>query len=321
MIEPRQGSTSGQYNIVVSFAAPVSNVSASLGLNGGGAAVGSIQSINYDATGKMVTVVLSGVGNVQALDLHLSGIQPGNGTADIPFNVLWGDANQDGAVNSHDVSLVANNHANSVTSSTFTYDFNCTGKIDSADDAIVTAGVGTSLGTETDSNLALFGTPTYSSVEANSGNVASFAFDGNQNTRWESTWMSDPQSISVDLGQISTIHTIALTWENAAGATYNINVSNDGVNWTPVVAVGTNAAGAQLTLPANTGGGTKTYSGLNATGTLRADVWLYPDQPGLRLFHLRIPSLRCSGNKQRRQRARPSRQQHFEHNGKTGSAV
>jgi hypothetical protein len=265
VIEPRKGLTVGQYNLVVSFAAPVSGVSASLGLQGGGTAVGSIQSVSYDSTGKIVTVVLTGVGNDQALDLHLSGIQPGNGTADIPFNVLWGDANEDGAVNAHDVSIVANNHATTVNSATAFYDFNCDGKIDSSDDAIVTAAVGTSLGTETDSNLALYGTPTASSVEPNSGNVASSAFDGNVNTRWESAY-TDPQSISVDLGQISTIHSIVLNWENAAGATYNLNVSNDGSTWTTVVAVGTNAAGAVQTLPANTTGGIHTYSGLNVTG-------------------------------------------------------
>ncbi len=266
VIEPREGSTVGQYNVVISFAAPVSGITASLRLQGGGTPVGGIQSVSYDTTGKIVTVVLSGVGNDQALDIHLAGIQPGNGTADVPFNVLWGDANQDGAVNSHDVSLISNNLSNTVTSANAIYDFNCDGKVNSSDQAIVNAEVGTTLGTETTTNLALYGTPTASSVNAGSGNLAAYAFDGNLNTRWESTWASDPQSISVDLGQQSTISSIAIDWENAAGATYNINVSPDGINWTTLVAVGTNTAGAQLTLPANTSGGFKTYSGLNATG-------------------------------------------------------
>ena len=69
---------------------------------------------------------------------------------------------------------------------------------------------------------------------------------------------ADPSTIYVDLGATATIHTISIDWENAAGATYVLQVSNDQSNpthWT-TVATETN----------NTGAGIKTYGGLNATG-------------------------------------------------------
>jgi hypothetical protein len=86
--ESRQGGTKGKHTLVLNFSAPISGITATLDLQGGGTAVGHVDSISYDSTKKIVTVVLTGVGNSQALKLHLAGIHPGNGTADIPFNVL-----------------------------------------------------------------------------------------------------------------------------------------------------------------------------------------------------------------------------------------
>jgi hypothetical protein len=87
--EPRQGSIKGRYTIALNFSTPVSVSSTKLELQGGGTAVGHVDSVSYNSTKKTATVVLANVGNNQSLNLHLSGIQPGNGTADIPFNILW----------------------------------------------------------------------------------------------------------------------------------------------------------------------------------------------------------------------------------------
>ncbi|MWC30984.1 hypothetical protein GON22_23115 [Paenibacillus sp. MMS18-CY102] len=62
---------------------------------------------------------------------------------------------------------------------------------------------------------------------------ASKAFDGDYTTRWSSeSW--DPQWISVDLGSVHNIGTVILNWESAFGKSYDIEVSNDGTNWTTV---------------------------------------------------------------------------------------
>lgn len=59
------------------------------------------------------------------------------------------------------------------------------------------------------------------------------AIDGDYTTRWASeSW--DPQSITIDLGSVHTIGTVILNWESAYGKSYDIQVSNDGNNWTTV---------------------------------------------------------------------------------------
>ena len=62
---------------------------------------------------------------------------------------------------------------------------------------------------------------------------AQFAVDGSKSTRWESPF-SDPQWISVDLGDTLSISRVLLNWENASAKAYTIEVSTDGVNWTTV---------------------------------------------------------------------------------------
>ncbi|RZL05199.1 MAG: discoidin domain-containing protein [Hymenobacter sp.] len=79
-------------------------------------------------------------------------------------------------------------------------------------------------------NLALGKTAT-----ATSGSPA-LAFDGKGNTRWESA-STDIQSIVVDLGSVQTIDRIRLTWENAYGKDFTLEVSNDQQTWTVVQTV------------------------------------------------------------------------------------
>lgn len=57
------------------------------------------------------------------------------------------------------------------------------------------------------------------------------AFDQNTTTRWSSVY-SDPQWLRVDLGSNYNISRVKLNWEAAYGKSYQIQVSNDGTNWT-----------------------------------------------------------------------------------------
>jgi hypothetical protein len=115
-------------------------------------------------------------------------------------------------------------------------------------------------------NLALGKAVTTSSVPAQ---AATNALDGNGDTRWESP-SSDAQSITVDLGSVQVIDRIRLTWENAYGKNFTLDVSSDNVAWRTVVTVTNNATTANE------------YARLDATGryvrmngTLRATSYGY----------------------------------------------
>nr|AAU82839.1 chitosanase-glucanase [uncultured archaeon GZfos1D1]QNO48786.1 hypothetical protein BEOMFINI_00025 [Methanosarcinales archaeon ANME-2c ERB4] len=58
-------------------------------------------------------------------------------------------------------------------------------------------------------------------------------FDGDLNTRWSSNW-TDDEWIYVDLGEVRTFNTVELVWEAAYGKAYEIQISDDCTNWTPV---------------------------------------------------------------------------------------
>ena len=253
MIEPRAGSPAGQYRIVLNFSSPVSGIAASLALQNGGGATGSVESVTYAPSGKIATVSLTGVGNIQSLNLHLSGIQPGNGTADIPFNVLRGDTDQDNLVSTIDASLIHGHHTGAVDAATAFYDLNCDGTVNDADDAIADALLGTNLGPESETDLSAIATATASSFEQ-PDTQAPKAIDGIGNTRWSSLY-SDPQWITVDLGRAFAIHSVSLDWEAAAGKTYAIQVSDDNASWTSV-----------WNEPDNADTGLKTYDGANIIG-------------------------------------------------------
>jgi hypothetical protein len=94
-------------------------------------------------------------------------------------------------------------------------------------------------------NMAL-GKPTTASSYQATGNGAPYppsnATDGSLTTRWASAW-SDPQWIEVDLGQVTTISHIQLVWESAYGSAYQIQVSNDGTNWTTIYSTTTGTGG------------------------------------------------------------------------------
>ncbi len=81
-------------------------------------------------------------------------------------------------------------------------------------------------------NLAL-GHVATASGEENDGLGASNAVDGNDGSRWSSSFV-DPSWIEVDLGTPQTIDRVVLNWQDSYGVAYAIQVSTDNQNWTPV---------------------------------------------------------------------------------------
>lgn len=63
------------------------------------------------------------------------------------------------------------------------------------------------------------------------------AIDEDITSRWESKHNIDPQTLTIDLGQIRNIKQVGIIWEAASAENYKIEVSNDGVNFTQVALV------------------------------------------------------------------------------------
>ncbi|MFD4989516.1 discoidin domain-containing protein [Streptomyces sp. NPDC058374] len=85
-------------------------------------------------------------------------------------------------------------------------------------------------------NVALGKEATASSFQESYGDCpcpASNAVDGNATSRWSSDW-SDPQWLSVDLGERTDFHHVQLQWEASYAKAYTVQVSDDGENWTTV---------------------------------------------------------------------------------------
>ncbi|MBL1119695.1 discoidin domain-containing protein [Streptomyces sp. 110] len=77
------------------------------------------------------------------------------------------------------------------------------------------------------------------------------ATDGDAKTRWASAYRDD-EWIQVDLGRSRTVRRALLDWETASAQDYDIQVSDDSVNWKTAAAVRSKPAGArvdELTFP------------------------------------------------------------------------
>lgn len=70
----------------------------------------------------------------------------------------------------------------------------------------------------------------------NGNHTAEKAIDGDvQNeSRWESKHNVDPQTFTVNLGEVRKIKRLNICWENAGAKDYNIEVSTDGNTWTNI---------------------------------------------------------------------------------------
>jgi F5/8 type C domain len=97
---------------------------------------------------------------------------------------------------------------------------------------------------------------------------ASLAVDGDATTRWGSAF-SDPQWLQVDLGASTSVCQVVLTWEAAYATAFQIQVSNDAANWTPIYTTTTGTGGTQTLDIAGTGRYIRMY------GTTRATAYGY----------------------------------------------
>jgi hypothetical protein len=88
------------------------------------------------------------------------------------------------------------------------------------------------------------GRPTTASSTENATFPASNATDGNTATRWSSAF-ADPQWLQVDLGATDSISQVTLNWEAAFGKSFQIQTSNDAVNWTTIFSTTTGTGGVQ----------------------------------------------------------------------------
>jgi len=127
-VENRQGTTPGQHQIVVTFAAPVTVSGAAVT-----AGTGTVDSAT--ASGSTVTVNLSGVTDIQRMTLTLNNVNDGTnvGNVTVPIAFLLGDANGNGSVTATDVGSVKSQAGQPVTASNFRNDVTATGVINSTD--------------------------------------------------------------------------------------------------------------------------------------------------------------------------------------------
>jgi hypothetical protein len=143
-IEPRSGGTNGDYQVVVTFAVPVTLTSANaIPGSGGTASVSGTPSVS----GNTVTINLTNVSNAQRLTINLIGVNDGTNTTNIsvPMAVLIGDTTGNGAVNSSDITQTQSQSGQVVTSSNFREDVTVNGAINSSDISTVQSKSGTAL--------------------------------------------------------------------------------------------------------------------------------------------------------------------------------
>src|SRR3954471_14914171 len=87
-------------------------------------------------------------------------------------------------------------------------------------------------------------TATASSTEVAGASLPSEAVDGNNGTRWASTW-SAAQWWQVDLGATTSVSRIAINWEGAYATAFTIQFSTDGANYSQAYATTTGTGGQQ----------------------------------------------------------------------------
>ncbi len=79
-------------------------------------------------------------------------------------------------------------------------------------------------------NIA-FNKNVYTSSNENDGYKGALAVDGNNETRWASSF-SEPEWIYVDLGDTYKINEVILNWEAAFASTYELQISDNANTWT-----------------------------------------------------------------------------------------
>ncbi len=143
-VECRSGGASGNFQIVTTFAAPVTITTATVTPgNGGTAAVAGLPVVN----GNQVMVNLTNVSNAQTLAVNLIGVNDGSTTENVsvPMGVLIGDVTGNRTVNSSDVSAIKTRSGQNVTASNFRHDVVISSTINSTDLALVKSKTGTAI--------------------------------------------------------------------------------------------------------------------------------------------------------------------------------
>jgi hypothetical protein len=136
-IECRTGPQSGSHDVVITFVGPATVTTATC--NGSPATT--------SASGNDVTVHCTGVPNAAHIQVTLDSVTVGgvSGSLSVPMDVLLGDVNANGLVDSGDVFLVRQQTGQSAALSNFREDVNATGVIDSGDVFLTRQETGTAL--------------------------------------------------------------------------------------------------------------------------------------------------------------------------------
>ena len=95
---------------------------------------------------------------------------------------------------------------------------------------------------------------------------ATAAVDGDTTTRWSSAF-ADPQYLQVDLGAPAVLDRVVLDWEAAYATSFQIMISSDGNDFTPVYTTTTGAGGNQTIAIAGTGRYIRMYGTRRATAS------------------------------------------------------
>jgi P pilus assembly chaperone PapD len=132
--------------------------------------------------------------------------------------------------------------------------------------------------------------PAYASSVESSSFAPSMAVDGNSSTRWSSgQWLQNSNTgwIYVDLGTPFNISEVRLNWETAYAVNYQIQVSNNAVNWITIETVTGNQSKAVVDFSGLSGTGryvrifcTQTSAGSDNYSLYDFNVYGTPAEPG-----------------------------------------
>jgi CSLREA domain-containing protein len=149
--ECRSGGATGDYQIVLTFATPVSvtgnpeaQITSGIGqIGSGGTPNGGMVTVN----GSSVTVPLTNVANAQRITLSLYNVSDGSNTNNVavPIGFLLGDTNGNGAVNASDVSQTKAKSGQTIDPTNFRNDVTVSGSINASDVSLVKSKSGTAL--------------------------------------------------------------------------------------------------------------------------------------------------------------------------------
>jgi hypothetical protein len=140
-IEPRSGGGGGNFQVIFTFASPVT-------VGGATATPPAVAVVSGSGT-NTITVDLSGVPNAMYTTVTLTcatdGIVDGAGSVSATMGVLLGDTNSTGSVNSSDVVQTKSRIGATLDNTNFRSDVNVSGGINSTDVTIVKANIGMAL--------------------------------------------------------------------------------------------------------------------------------------------------------------------------------